>query len=111
MRFLSSSKNQRFRPRRQAFTLMEVIISLAVLGMSMVAIGTLIQIGGQNALQARILTNAQFLAETKLSEVKAGIISPTATRPIPFPPTETNEPVPDNNRPQTPQSQRKSPIG
>lgn len=77
---------------REAFTLMEVIIALGVLGMSMAAIGTLVQIGGQNALQARLLTTAQFLAESKLSEVKAGILSPTATGPIPFPPTETMEP-------------------
>ena len=75
MRFSATSRRRNSRPHRQpAFTLMEVIIALAVLGMSMVAIGTLIQIGGQNALQARLLTTAQFLAETKLSEVKAGII-------------------------------------
>ena len=78
--------------RRTAFTLMEVIIALGVLGMSMAAIGTLVQIGGQNALQARLLTTAQFLAESKLSEVKAGILAPTATGPIPFPTTETMEP-------------------
>jgi prepilin-type N-terminal cleavage/methylation domain-containing protein len=54
MRFSASSRGRNYRPHRQpAFTLMEVIIALAVLGMSMVAIGTLIQIGGQNALQAR----------------------------------------------------------
>lgn len=93
MRFSVSSKGRNYRSHRQpAFTLMEVIIALAVLGMSMVAIGTLIQIGGQNALQARLLTTAQFLAETKLSEIKAGIIAPTATGPIPFPVTETMEP-------------------
>jgi hypothetical protein len=46
---------------------MEVIIALGVLGMSMAAIGTLVQIGGQNALQARLLTTAQFLAESKLT--------------------------------------------
>ncbi len=93
MRFPASSRGRHYRPRRQpAFTLMEVIIALAVLGMSMVAIGTLIQIGGQNALEARLLTTAQFLAETKLSEIKAGVLSPTATGPIPFPTTETMEP-------------------
>ena len=93
MRFSARSSERTYRPRHHpAFTLMEVIIALAVLGMSMVAIGTLIQIGGQNALQARLLTTAQFLAETKLSEVKAGILSPTATGPIPFPATETMEP-------------------
>ena len=93
MRYPSNSQTLYQHTRhREAFTLMEVIIALGVLGMSMAAIGTLVQIGGQNALQARLLTTAQFLAESKLSEVKAGILSPTATGPIPFPPTETMEP-------------------
>ncbi len=91
MRYSISSKSERYH-RRAAFTLMEVIIALGVLGMSMAAIGTLVQLGGQNALQARLLTTAQFLAESKLSEVKAGILAPTATGPIPFPTTETMEP-------------------
>jgi len=93
MRYPAGSQTLCHRSRhRAAFTLMEVIIALGVLGMSMAAIGTLVQIGGQNALQARLLTTAQFLAESKLSEVKAGILSPTATGPIPFPTTETMEP-------------------
>ena len=93
MRYPAGSQTLCYRSRhRAAFTLMEVIIALGVLGMSMAAIGTLVQIGGQNALQARLLTTAQFLAESKLSEVKAGILSPTATGPIPFPTTETMEP-------------------
>lgn len=93
MRYLFNSQTlYQHTGHREAFTLMEVIIALGVLGMSMAAIGTLVQIGGQNALQARLLTTAQFLAESKLSEVKAGILSPTATGPIPFPPTETMEP-------------------
>ena len=93
MRYPSNSQTLYQHTRhREAFTLMEVIIALGVLGMSMAAIGTLVQIGGQNALQARLLTTAQFLAESKLSEVKAGILSPTATGPIPFPPNETMEP-------------------
>ncbi len=92
MRHPSGSQIRCRRTRHHAaFTLMEVIIALGVLGMSMAAIGTLVQIGGQNALQARLLTTAQFLAESKLSEVKAGILAPTATGPIPFPPTETME--------------------
>ncbi len=77
---------------RHGFTLMEVIISLAILGMSMAAIGALVRIGGQNATRARILTTAQFLADSKLSEIKSGIIAPTPTGPIPFLPTETMEP-------------------
>jgi len=77
---------------RRGFTLMEVIISLAVLGMSMAAIGALVRIGGQNATRARILTTAQFLADSKLSEIKSGIISPTPSGPIPFLATETMEP-------------------
>lgn len=91
MRYQVNSQTTSYR-RHNAFTLMEVIIALGIMGMSMAAIGTLVQIGGQNALEARLLTTAQFLAESKLSEVKAGILSPTATGPLPFPTTETMEP-------------------
>jgi len=106
MRYPSDSPTLCYRPRhRTAFTLMEVIIALGVLGMSMAAIGTLVQIGGQNALQARLLTTAQFLAESKLSEVKAGILAPTATGPIPFPPMETMEPFQFTIRSQSVDSQ------
>jgi len=91
VRYQVNSQTTSYR-RHNAFTLMEVIIALGIMGMSMAAIGTLVQIGGQNALEARLLTTAQFLAESKLSEVKAGILSPTATGPLPFPTTETMEP-------------------
>ena len=85
-------RNNSNSANRRGFTLMEVIISLAVLGMSMAAIGALVRIGGQNATRARILTTAQFLADSKLSEIKSGIISPTPAGPIPFLATETMEP-------------------
>ena len=69
---------------REGFTLMELIVAISILGFSMVAINGLLSLGMRNAVDAQILTTAQFLAETKLSEVKTGLISPTSTGKIPF---------------------------
>lgn len=80
------------RDRQQGFTLMEILVSITILGLSMVAINGLISIGARNAREARVLTTAQFLAESKLSEVKTGLISPSTTGKMPFSQEETIEP-------------------
>ena len=51
---------------------MEVILALAILALSMVAIGELIRIGTNSAQHARDMTRAQILCESKLSEIVAG---------------------------------------
>ena len=82
-------------PSRQAqagFTLMEILVSITILGLSMVAINGLVSIGARNAREAQVLTTAQFLAESKLSEVKTGLLSPNSTGKMPFTPEETIEP-------------------
>lgn len=71
---------------------MEILVSITILGLSMVAINGLISIGARNAREARVLTTAQFLAESKLSEVKTGLISPSTTGKMPFSQEETIEP-------------------
>lgn len=78
--------------RGQGFTLLEILVSITILGLSMVAINGLIAIGARNAKEAQILTTAQFLAESKLSEVKSGLISPNTTGKMPFSQEETMEP-------------------
>ncbi|MBA61038.1 MAG: hypothetical protein CMJ76_01615 [Planctomycetaceae bacterium] len=77
---------------RQGFTLMEIIVSITILGLSMVAINGLVAIGARNAREAQVLTTAQFLAESKLSEVKTGLISVNSTGKMPFTQEETIEP-------------------
>ena len=80
------------RRRNQGFTLMEILVSITILGLSMVAINGLIGMGARNAREAQVLTTAQFLAESKLAEVKTGLISPNSTGKMPFTAEETMEP-------------------
>ena len=80
------------RQHRSGFTLMEILVSLTILGLSMVAINGLVSIGARNAREAQVLTTAQFLAESKLAEVKTGLLSPNSTGKMPFTPEETIEP-------------------
>ena len=80
------------RQHRSGFTLMEILVSITLLGLSMVAINGLVSIGARNAREAQVLTTAQFLAESKLAEVKTGLLSPNSTGKMPFTQEETIEP-------------------
>ena len=80
------------RQHRSGFTLMEILVSITILGLSMVAINGLVSIGARNAREAQVLTTAQFLAESKLAEVKTGLLSPNSTGKMPFTQEETMEP-------------------
>ncbi|MEX2174377.1 MAG: prepilin-type N-terminal cleavage/methylation domain-containing protein [Pirellulaceae bacterium] len=64
---------------RRGLTLMEVILSIAILGGALATIGELIRIGARNAAAARDLSLAQIYCETKLNEVAAGVVSLDST--------------------------------
>lgn len=74
--------------RHQGLTLLEVILALAILSLSMVAIGELIRIGTHSARDAQDLTHAQILCESKLSEIVAGVApyDPIARAQLPMDP-------------------------
>ncbi len=59
--------------QRDGFSLMEVILSIAILASATVLLGELTRFGMRNARIARDLTQAQLLCESKLNEVVAGI--------------------------------------
>lgn len=59
---------------RPALSLMEVILALAIMMMSLVAIGRLVDVGIDRSLDAQFQTRATLLAESKLAEVEAGVI-------------------------------------
>jgi prepilin-type N-terminal cleavage/methylation domain-containing protein len=64
-------------PRRQppaAFTLIEIILALVILGGALAVLGEVIQRAGKNAGDARAETQAQILAESVLDEILAGSI-------------------------------------
>ncbi len=76
---------------RWGYSLLEVILALAILMISLVTLTELLRLGLGNAERARELTQAQLLCESKLAEVSAGLLplSPVAGVPILVTPTGT----------------------
>lgn len=58
------------------FSLLEVVLALAILAMSLALLGQLVSLGFRNAQQAQGLTEAQMIAETIMEEITLGIIPP-----------------------------------
>lgn len=69
------------RPRvdaalRSAFSLLEVILALAILAGSMAIIGEMMRIGSESARQSIDLTQAELIADSIWAEIQAGIKTP-----------------------------------
>ncbi len=64
---------RRRAPARRGFSLLEVLLSMAILGMSIATIGELVRVGSLAAANTRDMTAAQLLAETKMSELTSGL--------------------------------------
>jgi type II secretory pathway pseudopilin PulG len=86
------------RHRRAGLSLLEIILSIVILGGSIVVLGEMARSGLRSAQSARLLSQAQLLCETKMAELEAGILElePVAEVPI--------DDVPDTNvvNPNTP---------
>jgi len=63
------------RARRPGLTLLEVLVSLAIFLMSLVALSRLIGMGSDLARDANQQTECLRLAQSKLHEVMAGVVS------------------------------------
>lgn len=68
----SRSKSWQVREPRRAFTLLEVVLALAILAVSLAALGEVLRLSGENSTHARDVTQAQLIASTKLSELTSG---------------------------------------
>lgn len=66
---------RRTRPRRRGLSLLEVLLALTVLVLSLTAIGQLVDAGTARGNQARATIRGTRLAQSKLAEVEAGLIS------------------------------------
>ncbi len=64
---------------------MEAMVSLAILGGALAAIGELISLGARAAEDARDLTKSQLIADAIMNEVNAGLVPPTSTSHTPCP--------------------------
>ncbi len=58
--------------RNAGISLFEVVLALVILVTSLAAIGQLISSGGRGAVKSRLLTQAVFLAESKMAEMASG---------------------------------------
>ena len=65
--------------RRPGFSLLEVILALAILVGILAVLNELVALGVRNARVARAMTQVQLLCESKLAEINAGI---TAAEPV-----------------------------
>lgn len=60
------------RRGRRGFTLLEVILSLAILAGALAVLGELVRLGLESAAEARDLSEAQLLCESLVAEIAAG---------------------------------------
>jgi len=63
------------RRLRSGFSLLEVILSLAILAGSMAAIGVLTDVGLRHSQMASAASEAQLLCEAKMAEITAGVVA------------------------------------
>jgi len=82
-------KARRMKPRpvkcrhRRAFSLLEVILAIAIFAGAMTVLGELLRIGVRHAESARDLTRAELLCESKLAEITSGIAVAEAVNNVP----------------------------
>ncbi|MFK7769190.1 MAG: hypothetical protein AB8B55_18360 [Mariniblastus sp.] len=67
-------RGRRCRSSRRGLSLLEVILSIAILGGSMVVIGKLYQLGYRSAVQVRVRNEGNILADSKMAELAAGVL-------------------------------------
>jgi hypothetical protein len=63
---------------------LEVVLAIAILAGCIAAIGELVRLGLLHAEEARDLTNAQLLCESKIAEIAAGVVPTEAASMVPF---------------------------
>jgi general secretion pathway protein I len=79
---------------RSGFSLLEVLLALAILTMAIAVLGELARQGLRNAAAARDLTQAQLLCETKLAEITSGIQPLSPVQNVPFEKVDPSEDLP-----------------
>jgi type II secretory pathway pseudopilin PulG len=69
---------QSIQPQRQALTLLEVMLALVILGAATAVLVQSMQLASDSGVQSQELLAAQLIAESKMSEIVAGLILPEA---------------------------------
>ena len=71
------------RNRRAGFSLLEVVLALAILVGALAVLGELLGLGTRHAREAADVSMAQVLCESKLAEIVAGITPATSAAAAP----------------------------
>lgn len=77
-------RTARLKRTASGITLLEVMLAVAILGMSLTAIGELVRMGVSSALAARDLTRAQVYAESKMAELTSGMLPLDSVSLMPY---------------------------
>jgi prepilin-type N-terminal cleavage/methylation domain-containing protein len=63
---------------KRGFSLLEVILAIAIFGTSLAIIGELVRLGSMSAAAARDLSDGQRICSNLINEIAAGVMPPTA---------------------------------
>ena len=75
--------------RRSGFSLLEILLALAILGGSLAALSRIVDIGALAAREARDLSIARILCQTKLAEVMLDAVAGISPQSVPPSPLES----------------------
>lgn len=75
--------------RRPGFSLLEVILALAIFGVAMAMLGNILSNGARAAIESRDLARAQVLCESKMAEVLLNSAGPQPISEVPLESTDT----------------------
>lgn len=68
------------------FSLLEVILAVAILAAALAVLGEITRSGLENTRVTRELTQGQMLCESKMAEILAGLVPPEPESDVPFDP-------------------------
>ena len=74
--------------QRDGFSLLEVVLALAILTGSIAVLGEVVRLGLRNAQVARDMSQAQLLCESKMAEITSGITPAEPVSQAAFDPLE-----------------------
>lgn len=78
-------------PTRSGFSLLEMLLALAILGTSLGILSQVAMTGTDAALEANLLSQARMMAQAKMAEILVEGISPSAVPPTPIASMKSDE--------------------